>query len=441
MFVTLKSERHDKMPPSTAHSIRKFRFNRPQKIAAVMLFLLLAQCLWVVKHQTLSQTDYEFARCGREMWEKPSPLAGYFTSCGNIHDGTLAYRAAGLPLSIERIFAGQESSTSTWEMRHEVSYVMLLMRLPFIFAGLALGACLWWVTRRLYGNTGGYIALALYCFAPPVIHACTYPNNEIMAAFGLFAVVYTAIGVAHAMQGPRRKWRPRIVLLTLAFGFTAAAHVSAFFLGLVLAIAFMAYVAESGRAYLPTLVIIWVLGTLFLLFASYAFRPDAFSYVFRSEAGKMWLSLNQAEAFFSSLTNAAIAVFRKYDAIAGCCFAAGAGDDRRAERAVAVGASVSCDFYWRRACRCARDAVSKAVFMDYGRACAGTSCFVRCRAASAVEVRIRKLQRFGLLLFLPCDLCKVPQYPCWIRNIHHSETPRLDPRRCQRRNVELTRQT
>jgi hypothetical protein len=308
MFVTLKSERHDKMPPSTAHSIRKFRFNRPQKIAAVMLFLLLAQCLWVVKHQTLSQTDYEFARCGREMWEKPSPLAGYFTSCGNIHDGTLAYRAAGLPLSIERIFAGQESSTSTWEMRHEVSYVMLLMRLPFIFAGLALGACLWWVTRRLYGNTGGYIALALYCFAPPVIHACTYPNNEIMAAFGLFAVVYTAIGVAHAMQGPRSKWRPRIVLLTLAFGFTAAAHVSAFFLGLVLAIAFMAYVAESGRAYLPTLVIIWVLGTLFLLFASYAFRPDAFSYVFRSEAGKMWLSLNQAEAFFSSLTNAGITI-------------------------------------------------------------------------------------------------------------------------------------
>ncbi|HEY7406167.1 MAG TPA: hypothetical protein VIB39_21760 [Candidatus Angelobacter sp.] len=296
------------MPPSTAHSIRKFRFNRPQQIAATLLFLLLAQCLWVVKHQILSETDYQFARCGREMWERPSPLAGYFTSCGNIHDGTLAYRAAGLPLSIQRIFVGQEASTSTWEMRHEVSYVMLLMRLPFIFAGLALGACLWWVTRRLYGNTGGYIALALYCFAPPIVRACTYPNNEILAAFGLFAVIYTAIGVAHAMQGPRKKWRPRIVLLTLAFGFTAAAHVSAFFLGLVLAIAFMAYVAESGRAYLPTLVIIWVLGALFLLFASYAFRPDAFSYVFRSEAGKMWFSLSQAEAFLSSLINAGITI-------------------------------------------------------------------------------------------------------------------------------------
>ena len=296
------------MPPSTAHSIRKFRFNRPQQIAAAFLFLLLAQCLWVTKHQTLSETDYQFARCGREMWEKPSPLSGYFTSCGNIHDGTLAYRAAGLPLTLQRIFAGQEATTSTWEMRHEISYVKLLMQLPFIFAGLALGACLWWVTRRLYGNTGGYIALALYCFAPPIIHACTYPNNEILAAFGLFATVYTAIGVSHAMQGPRRKWRPRIILLTLAFGFTAAAHVSAFILGLILAIAFMAYVAEGRRAYLPTLLILWELGGLFLLFASYAFRPDAFSYVFRSEAGKLWFSFSQAPALFSNVANAGITI-------------------------------------------------------------------------------------------------------------------------------------
>jgi hypothetical protein len=308
MSGTLGSESHETMPPSTAHSIRKFRFNRPQQIAAVFLLILLAQCLWVTMHQTLSETDYQFARCGREMWEKPSPLAGYFTSCGNIHDGTLAYRAAGLPLTIQRLLAGQASSTSTWEMRHEVSYVKMLMRLPFIAAGLALGACLWWVTRRLYGNTGGYIALALYCFAPPIVHACTYPNNEILAAFGLFSVVYTAIGVAHAMQGPKSKWRPRIVLLTLAFGFTAAAHVSAFLLGLVLAIAFMAYVAEGRRAYLPTLVIVWVLGALFLLFASYAFRPDAFSYVFRSDAASMGFSLNQAGALFSSLTSAGITI-------------------------------------------------------------------------------------------------------------------------------------
>ncbi|MBV8630729.1 MAG: hypothetical protein JOZ83_07385 [Silvibacterium sp.] len=293
------------MPPSK-HRLRKFRFNRPQQIAAVLLLALLVQCLWGIRRKTLSETDYQYARCGREMWEKPSPLAGYFTSCGNIHDGTLAYRAAGLPLTLERLVAGEASTTSTWEMRHEVSHISLLLRLPFVFAALMLGGCLWWVTRRLYGDTGGYIALALYCFSPPIITAAAYPNNEIWAALGVFSAVYTAIGVSHAMQGPREKWRPRIVLLTVILGVTAAAHVSAFVLALLFIIGFMAYVAEGKRAYLPTLLIVWVLGALLILFASYAFRPDAFSYVLRSEAARLGFSLDPAQAFFSSLQNAGI---------------------------------------------------------------------------------------------------------------------------------------
>ncbi len=294
--------------PHSVYSLRKFRFNRPQKIAAALLAILLVQCLWVIHHDSLSDTDYAYARCGREMWEKPSPLAGYFTTCGNIHDGTLAYRAAGLPLTIQRILAGQPSTASTWEMRHELHFINFFLRLPFTFAAIALGACLWWVTRRLYGNNGGYIALALYCFAPPILAAATTPNNEIWAALGFFSAVYAAIGVAHALQGPRKKWRPRIVLLTIVLGVLAAAHVAAFILALGFIIGFIAYVAESKRSYLPTLLIVWVLGAMFILFASYAFQPDAFSYVFRSQAAKLSFSLQPAHIMFSSLTNAGITI-------------------------------------------------------------------------------------------------------------------------------------
>ena len=283
-----------------------FQFNRPQQLAALLLLLLLAQCMWVFHRQTLTSRDYDFARCGREMWEKPNPLAGYFTTCGNIPDGTLGYRVAGLPLTLQRVLAGQNADTSTWEMRHELGYVLLLLHSGFLLTGILLGGALWWVTRRLYGNPGGFIALALYCFCPAVIHACTYPNNEILTAFGLFASLYTAMGVAHAMQGPPRKWRSRIVLLTLTLAFTAASHVAAFLLALLLSIVFMAYLAVGRRAYIVPIIMAAGIGTLLLLFASYDFSPDAFSYFFRSGAGRIWFSLQPARQWFLSLPNSAV---------------------------------------------------------------------------------------------------------------------------------------
>jgi hypothetical protein len=124
----------------------------------------------------------------------------------------------------------------------------------------------------------------------------------------VFSAIYTAIGVGHALQGPRRKWRPRIVLLTLALGFTAAAHIAAFILALIFSVVLMAWVAEGRRAYIPTLLIVWVMGAFFLLFASYDFRPDAFSYVFRSAAARMWVSLDAAKWFLSDPANAAFTI-------------------------------------------------------------------------------------------------------------------------------------
>src|ERR1700753_2023291 len=76
----------------SSHHLRRFRFDRPQKMAALLLLLLLAQCLRQIVRTPLTDKDYQYARCGREMWERPSPIAGYFTSCGNIHDGGLSDR-------------------------------------------------------------------------------------------------------------------------------------------------------------------------------------------------------------------------------------------------------------------------------------------------------------------------------------------------------------
>ena len=299
--------------------IRRFHFNLPQRIAAGLLALFLLQGLMLTARQTLSDRDYQYARCGRETWERPSALAGYYTTCGNIHDGILAYRLAGLPLTLnllaERaldrfrkpedkvIQAGGE--LSTWELRHQMTHVLLLLRLPFLLAGAMLGAGLWWVTRRLYGNLGGYTALALYCFSPPILRACLSPNPEVLAALGVYGGVYAAIGVDHAMQGPRRKWRPRLVLLMAAFGLAAAAHIAALPVVAVLGLLAMLWVAEGRRSQTLPIILAAVAGALLVVFACYGFSPDAFSYVFRSAAGLLSVSLDPARRFFSTFSNVA----------------------------------------------------------------------------------------------------------------------------------------
>lgn len=302
----------------------EIKIGRPQRLAAVLLLIFMAQCFWVVSRQQLSPEDYRFARCGREMWERPSPLAGYFTSCGNLNgDGTFAYRVAGFPLTVQRlvllagdklrspenrVYAGGSLNGSTWEARHELTNVKYLLHLPFVFFAAWLGAGLWWVARRLFGNEGGFFALGLYCFCPAIVRSAVTPNNDVLAMWGLYGLVYTAMGVAHAMLGPRRKWRPRIALLTVALGLTAAAHLVAAMIGFVAALVLMLYLAEGRRSYVMQILIFSALGAMGILFAFYAFHLAAFSYVFTGGGGRFWFSLEGAKSFFMSVTNGPIVV-------------------------------------------------------------------------------------------------------------------------------------
>jgi hypothetical protein len=302
----------------------RIKFGRPQQMAGLLLLVFLAECLWVVSRQQLSQQDYRYAECGREMWERPSPLAGYFTTCGNLNgDGTFAYRVAGLPLTVQRmvmlgadklrkpenrLYAESSLNGSTWEARHELFSVKYLLHLPFIFFAIWLGGGLWWVCRRLFGNEGGFFALGLYCFCPAIIRSAVVPNNEILAMWGLYGLVYTAIGVAHAMQGPRRKWRPRIALLTLSLGLTATAHLLAAIIGFVVAVVWMMYLAQRRRSYVMQILVFSAVGALAILFASYAFRLAPFSYVFTGGGARFWFALDGLRRFFLSTTNAPIIV-------------------------------------------------------------------------------------------------------------------------------------
>jgi hypothetical protein len=280
--------------------LRGFTIGRAQRVAALLLLALLGECLWTIAHEPLDANDYRYAHCGREMWESPSVLQGYFTTCGNLNgDGTFAYRLAGFPLTAQRLvlltvdhfrkpedrlYAGGSLNGTTWEARHELGFVKYLMRLPFALFAIWLGGGLWWVSKRLFGAEGGALAL------------------------GLYGLVYTAMGVAHALQGPRSKWKPRILLLTVALGLTAAAHVLAAMIGWVAGGLFFFYLAERRRSHVAQIMIYAALGAMVIVFASFSFHVTAFLYVFSGGSGRFWFTTSALHRFIFTPANAGILV-------------------------------------------------------------------------------------------------------------------------------------
>ena len=123
-----------------------------------------------------------------------------------------------------------------------------------LLAAVALGGCLWWVAHRQVGFGGASVALALYSSAPLVLH----PAAGALGALGLFGMLYTGVGVAHALQGPRRKWLPRIMLMAALTAYTGGCAPPAAAAGLLLALAAMLYLAEGKRSLLPLLFLVWV---------------------------------------------------------------------------------------------------------------------------------------------------------------------------------------
>lgn len=213
--------------------IREFSVGRPQLIAGAMLLAFLAQGLWVAGHRRLSDLEYEYIASGHrpqpgQEFRISSPFTGLMAS--------LPMRATDIvrKLPSPRINAAL-AVPRPW-----------LLRMPFVIFGFWLGAALWWVARRLFGDEGGYCALALYCFSPAVVMISSNIGPEIILAWSSFGLIYTAIGVAHTVYSPPRKWAPRIVLLGLSIGISISVSLWAGTL-VLLALAFILYLAPGRR--------------------------------------------------------------------------------------------------------------------------------------------------------------------------------------------------
>ena len=260
------------------------RFGRPQFLAGFLLLLFLAQALWLVHAElgAAQEPDGREAILIGEGWKQwhgrgiaaaplMEPADSLIRDPFDRDDGgfdtehsPLLYLVSAAPLLAWPHDLDTDSA----------AYWRWLPRLPFLACGVFLGASLWYVARRLCGNTGGFVALTFYCFSPSLIQASAvwHTEPEIVAAWGAFGAIFTAIAVAHTLYAPREvvlwNWR-RIVLLGVSLAIAIGSQFS-FVILVPMALGFLLYVAPvRQRAGL----VIWISACVvgFVLFVSMYF--------------------------------------------------------------------------------------------------------------------------------------------------------------------------
>ena len=237
------------------------RVGRPQIAALLLLLMFLAQCLWFSAHMPLSAMEGNSVADGLLHLER-------LANAGTSQRSPLAPLLAGIAARI----SGAESHYA------RLGNYRFWIRLPFLFAGLMLGASLWYVARRLYGNIGGYVALGLYCFSPLMVGWASQAGAVIVGAWGAFGLIFTSIAVAHTLYAPREvvlwNWR-RILLMGLSMAICVGAQFSLWIL-LVPALGFMLWVGHVRRSAALAIFAAACVTGLVLLWALYSFRPVVF---------------------------------------------------------------------------------------------------------------------------------------------------------------------
>jgi hypothetical protein len=255
----------------------------PQIIAGMLLAAFLAQCLWLAVHSPMREMELAQIERGQTLFHQRvfaaeaarSPIIPVLAAAPLIGSGiriddhgsetrATQTRAAPFPGATPFFYPHPRS----WRWR---------ARLPFIAIGVLLGASLWYVARRLYGNAGGYIALALYTFSPAIIVRAAAIQPAIVAAWGTFGVVFTAIAVSHTLYAPREvvlwNWK-RIGLLGLAMALAVGSHLALAAVAL-LALGFMLYLVPERAGAALAIVAVACAVALVLLLAAYGFDVPA----------------------------------------------------------------------------------------------------------------------------------------------------------------------
>lgn len=243
------------------------RLGAPQLIAIVLLLVFASQCVWFMAHQPLSAMEGVYIEAGLLQLE-------HLASANSPQHTALVPLLAGIPARL----SGAEKHVD------EFNNYRMIMRLPFLIAGVLLGASLWYVARRLYGNMGGYVALVLYCFSPLTIGSASEIGPAVVGAWGGFGLIFTSIAVAHTLYAPREvvlwNWR-RILLMGLSIAICVGSQFS-FWVLLLPALLFMLWVGHVRPGAVLVIFSAACAVAAVLLWVFYGFRPMVFMHALKN---------------------------------------------------------------------------------------------------------------------------------------------------------------
>jgi hypothetical protein len=260
------------------------RAGLPQLAALLLLLIFAVQGVWFIAHQPISALEGVYIEAGL------LHLEGYANANSTQHSA-LVPLMAGLAARL----SGAEKHVDAF------NGYRLAIRMPFLIAGLLLGASLWYVARRLYGNVGAYVALGLYAFSPLTIGSASQVGPAVVGAWGAFGLIFTSIAVAHTLYAPREvvlwNWR-RILLMGLSIAICVGAQFS-FWVVLLPAFFFMLWV---GHVRPGAVVVIFLsacaVGAL-LLWMLYGFRPAPYAAALRHAD---WLEVASHDFFSAGMS-------------------------------------------------------------------------------------------------------------------------------------------
>gem|GEM_PF-285219 len=171
------------------------RFGRPQVFAILLLLVFLAQALYVAGRRPLTGAELGYIQTGELRLRGQAQTAPHFVSPLIALLAAAPVVAAGKTslVPLDDSVGADSTDAGGYPLPPAVPW---LARFPFLVIGVLLGGSLWYVARRLYGNAGGYIALALFVFSPAVALSA-HVGPEIVALLGVFGMIYISIALAH----------------------------------------------------------------------------------------------------------------------------------------------------------------------------------------------------------------------------------------------------